>query len=252
MGRKYGLSFSWRRATGLSAAKGRLSRAIGIPLTRSGRQRKVGRVLGQMGSAVLLSLLASRKAHGDRGTTSQVPLAPEPLSPEAEEAKREKDRNDLLLAAAITGGVLLLGVGLSAFVLLVTNNGTPAPDQGRTTAGVSSSVPLPTPPLPHDPSSIVKKYGKPDRDVTRPERARAGIVTRTIDYRFPNVRLVFVPNTKGPPHEWKLTRCEAILPAGSISELEAALRLDAFARRRTRPSGRRAHPQRTPAPDLMI
>jgi hypothetical protein len=41
-----GLSFSWKRATGLSAAKGKLSRRIGIPLTRSGRQRKVGKALG--------------------------------------------------------------------------------------------------------------------------------------------------------------------------------------------------------------
>lgn len=31
---------------GISAAKGRLSRQIGIPLTRSGRQRKVGRGFG--------------------------------------------------------------------------------------------------------------------------------------------------------------------------------------------------------------
>ncbi len=46
MGRKYGFSFSWKRATGLSAAKGRLSRQIGIPLTRSGRQKKIGRVMG--------------------------------------------------------------------------------------------------------------------------------------------------------------------------------------------------------------
>ena len=46
MGRKYGFSFSWKRATGISAAKGRISRKIGIPLTRSGRQRKVGRMLG--------------------------------------------------------------------------------------------------------------------------------------------------------------------------------------------------------------
>jgi hypothetical protein len=30
----------------LSAAKGRLSRRLGIPLTRSGRQRKLGRALG--------------------------------------------------------------------------------------------------------------------------------------------------------------------------------------------------------------
>jgi hypothetical protein len=41
-----GLSFSWRRASGLSAAKGQLSRKIGTPLTRSGRQRKVGRGAG--------------------------------------------------------------------------------------------------------------------------------------------------------------------------------------------------------------
>ncbi len=41
-----GLSFSWKRATGLSAAKAKLSRQIGVPLTRSGRQRKAGRALG--------------------------------------------------------------------------------------------------------------------------------------------------------------------------------------------------------------
>jgi len=46
MGRKFGVSFSWRRAVGISAFKGRLSRRIGIPLTRSGRQRKAGRALG--------------------------------------------------------------------------------------------------------------------------------------------------------------------------------------------------------------
>lgn len=41
-----GLSFSWRRALGISQAQARLSRRIGIPLSRSGRQRKVGRELG--------------------------------------------------------------------------------------------------------------------------------------------------------------------------------------------------------------
>ena len=38
--------FSWRRLLGISAAKSRISRTIGIPLTRSGRQRKIGRMLG--------------------------------------------------------------------------------------------------------------------------------------------------------------------------------------------------------------
>ena len=38
--------FSWKRFLGISAAKSRLSRSIGIPLTRSGRQRKLGAALG--------------------------------------------------------------------------------------------------------------------------------------------------------------------------------------------------------------
>ena len=46
MGRKYGFSFSWKRAVGLSSLKGKLSRQLGVPLSRSGRQRKVGRALG--------------------------------------------------------------------------------------------------------------------------------------------------------------------------------------------------------------
>ncbi|HXU25378.1 MAG TPA: hypothetical protein VN697_15255 [Tepidiformaceae bacterium] len=59
---KYGLSWSWKRASGLSAAKGRLSRQIGIPLTRSGRQRKAGRMIGcalPMLLTVALALLAA-------------------------------------------------------------------------------------------------------------------------------------------------------------------------------------------------
>lgn len=34
--------FSWRRFVGISAFKAKISRKIGIPLTRSGRQRKLG------------------------------------------------------------------------------------------------------------------------------------------------------------------------------------------------------------------
>jgi hypothetical protein len=34
--------FSWKRAVGITKAKGRVSRATGIPWTKSGRQRKVG------------------------------------------------------------------------------------------------------------------------------------------------------------------------------------------------------------------
>lgn len=50
MGRKKrgipGLSFSWKRALGISAAKGRLSQRMGVPLTRQGRQRKAGALMG--------------------------------------------------------------------------------------------------------------------------------------------------------------------------------------------------------------
>jgi hypothetical protein len=34
--------FSWKRALGITRAKQKISRSIGIPLTKSGRQRKVG------------------------------------------------------------------------------------------------------------------------------------------------------------------------------------------------------------------
>lgn len=37
--------FSWKRATGVTRAKSRISRRTGIPLTKSGRQRKVGRMV---------------------------------------------------------------------------------------------------------------------------------------------------------------------------------------------------------------
>ncbi len=37
-----GLSFSWKRALGVSSAKRKIAKATGIPTTRSGRQKKVG------------------------------------------------------------------------------------------------------------------------------------------------------------------------------------------------------------------
>ncbi|MEI6512994.1 MAG: hypothetical protein WCO51_06930 [bacterium] len=49
--------FSWKRLLGISAAKSRISRAIGIPLTRSGRQRKLGRAMGCI-IPMLVALLA--------------------------------------------------------------------------------------------------------------------------------------------------------------------------------------------------
>jgi len=42
MGRKFGFSFSWKRAAGISSAKQRIARATGIPTTKEGRRRKFG------------------------------------------------------------------------------------------------------------------------------------------------------------------------------------------------------------------
>jgi hypothetical protein len=49
--------FSWKRAIGLSAAKARLSRRIGIPLTKSGRQRKLGKMVSGGGCLVALAFM---------------------------------------------------------------------------------------------------------------------------------------------------------------------------------------------------
>ncbi len=46
MGSKFGFSWSYKRALGISGLKSRISRKTGIPLTTSGRQRKIGRILG--------------------------------------------------------------------------------------------------------------------------------------------------------------------------------------------------------------
>jgi hypothetical protein len=54
--------FSWRRAVGISAAKARLSRRIGIPLTRSGRQRKLGRMISGGGCLVVLTFVVALPA----------------------------------------------------------------------------------------------------------------------------------------------------------------------------------------------
>ncbi len=50
-----GLSFSWKRALGITAAKQKIARATGIPTTKAGRQQKIGRML--TGGGCLLSVL---------------------------------------------------------------------------------------------------------------------------------------------------------------------------------------------------
>lgn len=40
-----GLSFSWKRALGISQARQKVAREIGIPTTKQGLERKVGQML---------------------------------------------------------------------------------------------------------------------------------------------------------------------------------------------------------------
>jgi len=43
--KKYGFSFSWKRLLGISGLKTKISRKTGIPLTKGGFERKVGRTV---------------------------------------------------------------------------------------------------------------------------------------------------------------------------------------------------------------
>lgn len=40
-----GVSFSWRRAVGITKAKQKIARKTGIPTTRQGLERKIGRTI---------------------------------------------------------------------------------------------------------------------------------------------------------------------------------------------------------------
>ena len=43
-----GVSFSWKRALGITAAKQKIARKTGIPTTKAGLERKVGRAVLDM------------------------------------------------------------------------------------------------------------------------------------------------------------------------------------------------------------
>ncbi len=49
-----GLSFSWRRALGISKLKRDISKATGIPTTRNGLERKIG-------GAIINAVLSKKK-----------------------------------------------------------------------------------------------------------------------------------------------------------------------------------------------
>lgn len=52
-----GVSFSWRRAIGLSSLESKISRETGIPLTRSGREKKLGRIFAHLTGWAFMGLI---------------------------------------------------------------------------------------------------------------------------------------------------------------------------------------------------
>lgn len=67
--------FSFNRLTGISSAKGKLSRAIGIPLSKSGRRKKGSKILSGcgcfLGVLVLLLILIGALSSIDRDSTTE-------------------------------------------------------------------------------------------------------------------------------------------------------------------------------------
>jgi hypothetical protein len=52
-----GLSFSWKRATGISNVKRKIAKATGIPTTKSGRNAKIGRMVTGGGCLVYILII---------------------------------------------------------------------------------------------------------------------------------------------------------------------------------------------------
>lgn len=51
--------FSWKRALGITKMKQKISRRTGIPMTKSGRQRKIGKMLTGGGCLINVIIVIS-------------------------------------------------------------------------------------------------------------------------------------------------------------------------------------------------
>lgn len=60
-----GLSFSWKRALGITAAKQKFARKTGIPTTKSGLERKIGKAVLDMLDP------SSRKSSGSKRSSKK-------------------------------------------------------------------------------------------------------------------------------------------------------------------------------------
>ena len=81
-----------------------------------------------------------------------------------------------------------------------------------------------------DPADILAKYGKPDRTVsTEYDKPRPPFVTRMLEYKKENVRIVLLANApigSPPPYQsWRLMGFQDLKSNEVIAEAEAERRL---------------------------
>jgi hypothetical protein len=58
-----GVSFSWRRALGITGVKQKISRATGVPMTKNGLERKIGSTIIKMLTKGLNKKKTNRKCY---------------------------------------------------------------------------------------------------------------------------------------------------------------------------------------------
>jgi hypothetical protein len=68
----FGFSFSWKRALGISALRGKIARATGIPTTKSGLERKLGRSALGIGAGIATGAVAASAYNATSQSTPQL------------------------------------------------------------------------------------------------------------------------------------------------------------------------------------
>ncbi len=132
MGKKFGFSWSWRRASGLSGLKGKVARATGIPLTRSGRQRKIGRMMGGCMVSVVVAALGLALSImmcflGCQDSPSREELEIQAAHARAQEQARQQGEQKRRQERTLQGpvGARFLGVKKPMAALFVSVDGVP-------------------------------------------------------------------------------------------------------------------------------
>lgn len=89
--RSYGFSFLWKRVLGITTARGRITRATGIPTTRQGRQRKMGRAMsyGMLVVGLVVIVALSLSMTGCVLSDAAADDIPAPIGPTVEPTNAE-------------------------------------------------------------------------------------------------------------------------------------------------------------------